>query len=54
MAPSAREVALSCLTAGEKQGAWPDSYLRSAIRRAGLDGRDAGLCACLYLRRAAK
>lgn len=47
MAPSAREVALSCLTAGEKQGAWPDSYLRSAIRRAGLDGRDAGLCTCL-------
>ncbi|MEA4954953.1 MAG: 16S rRNA (cytosine(967)-C(5))-methyltransferase RsmB [Pseudoflavonifractor sp.] len=47
MAPSAREVALSCLTAGEKQGAWSDGYLRSAIRQAGLDGRDAGLCTCL-------
>ena len=44
MAQSAREVALDCLTAGEKRGAWPDGYLHSAIRRAGLDGRDAGLC----------
>lgn len=40
----AREVALSCLLAGEKQGAWPDGYLRNAIRRAGLDRRDAALC----------
>lgn len=41
---SAREVALHCLLAGEKQGAWPDGYLRNAIRRAGLDRRDAALC----------
>lgn len=44
MAQSAREVALSCLMAGEKQGVWSDGYLRSAIRQAGLDGRDAALC----------
>ena len=44
MALSAREVALNCLIACEKQGAWSDGYLRNAIRQAGLDGRDAGLC----------
>lgn len=44
MALSAREVALNCLIACEKQGAWSDGYLRNAIRQARLDGRDAGLC----------
>lgn len=44
MAPTAREVALSCLLAGERQGAWSDGYLRNAIRRAGLDRRDAAFC----------
>ncbi len=44
MAGSAREVALHCLLAGEKQGAWSDGYLRNAIRRAELDRRDAALC----------
>lgn len=43
MAVSAREVALDCLLAGERQGAWSDGYLRNAIRRAGLDSRDAAL-----------
>lgn len=41
---SAREVALNCLLAGEKQGAWSDGYLKNAIRQNGLSGRDAGLC----------
>ena len=41
---SAREVALDCLVACERQGAWSDGYLRNAIRRAGLDNRDAGFC----------
>ncbi len=44
MGVTAREVALSCLLAGEKQGAWSDGYLRNAIRKAALSGRDAGLC----------
>ena len=44
MGTSAREVALQCLLAGEKQGAGSDGYLRSAIRKAGLDHRDAALC----------
>lgn len=44
MGPSAREVALNCLLAGERQGAWSDGYLRNAIRKAGLPGRDAALC----------
>lgn len=44
MALTAREVALSCLLAGEKQGAWSDGYLRNAIRKAELNGRDAALC----------
>lgn len=43
MTATAREVALDCLLAGEKQGAWSDGYLRNTIRRAGLDSRDAGL-----------
>lgn len=43
MAASAREVALDCLLAGERQGAWSDSYLRNSIRKAGLDSRDAAL-----------
>ena len=41
---TAREVALGCLLAGEKQGAWPDGALKNAIRQSGLSGRDAGLC----------
>ncbi|MCI9263032.1 MAG: 16S rRNA (cytosine(967)-C(5))-methyltransferase RsmB [Oscillospiraceae bacterium] len=44
MAPTAREVALNCLLAGERQGAWSDGYLRNAIRKAGLDRRDAAFC----------
>lgn len=44
MGASAREVALNCLLAGEKQGAWSDGYLRNAIRKAELSGRDAALC----------
>ena len=44
MGASAREVALQCLLAGERQGAWSDGYLRNAIRKAGLTGRDAALC----------
>lgn len=43
MTATAREVALDCLLAGEKQGAWSDGYLRNTIRRAGLDSRDAAL-----------
>lgn len=41
---TAREVALGCLLAGEKQGAWSDGALKNAIRQNGLSGRDAGLC----------
>lgn len=44
MAATTREVALKCLLAGEKQGAWSDGYLRNSIRQAGLDRRDAALC----------
>lgn len=44
MGASARETALDCLLAGEKQGAWSDGYLKNAIRQNGLSGRDAGLC----------
>lgn len=44
MGASARRVALDCLVACERQGAWSDGYLRRAIREAGLDSRDAGLC----------
>ena len=44
MAATAREVALKCLLAEEKQGAWSDGFLRNSIRQAGLDRRDAGLC----------
>ena len=44
MAAGPREVALDCLLACEKQGAWSDGYLRNAMQRAGLDSRDAGLC----------
>lgn len=43
MVGAARKVALDCLMAGEKQGAWSDGYLRNAIRRAQLSGRDAAL-----------
>ena len=41
---TAREVALQCLLAGEKRGAWSDGYLRNSIREAGLTERDAALC----------
>lgn len=44
MGASARETALDCLLAGEKQGAWSDGYLKNAIRQNGLSGREAGLC----------
>lgn len=44
MAVTAREVALQCMIAGEKQGAWSDGYLRNAIRKAKLSARDAALC----------
>lgn len=44
MSLSAREVALKCLLAGERRGAWSDGYLRNAIRQAGLGRRDAGFC----------
>ncbi len=44
MGQSAREVALNCLLAGERQGAWSDGYLRNAIRKVGLDRRDAAFC----------
>ncbi|MBM6869568.1 16S rRNA (cytosine(967)-C(5))-methyltransferase RsmB [Pseudoflavonifractor phocaeensis] len=40
----ARTVALQALLAGEKQGAWPDGFLKKAIRSAGLDSRDGALC----------
>ncbi len=43
MKATAREVALNCLMAGEKQGAWSDGYLRNSIRRAELSSRDAAL-----------
>lgn len=44
MGASAREVALRCLLAGERQGAWSDGYLRNAIGKEKLSGRDAALC----------
>lgn len=44
MAATAREIALQCMLAGERQGAWSDGYLRNTIRKAGLSGRDAALC----------
>lgn len=40
----ARTVALQALLAGEKQGAWPEGFLKKAIRSAGLDSRDGALC----------
>ena len=47
MGSSAREIALQCLRSCERQGAWSDGYLRAAMGKAGLDRRDAGLCAQL-------
>ena len=47
MGASAREIALQCLLSCERQGAWSDGYLRAAMGKAGLDRRDAGLCAQL-------
>ena len=40
---SAREIALDTLTAGRKDRAWSDGYLKAAIRKNGLDSRDAAL-----------
>lgn len=39
-----REVALLTLSAGERQGAWSDVFLKKAISQGGLDSRDAALC----------
>ena len=38
MAPTAREVALNCLVAGESQRSWSHGYLRNDIRKAELNG----------------
>ena len=43
----ARETALLTLDACEKQGAWSNAYLKKAIRRDGLDRRDAALASRL-------
>lgn len=40
---SAREIALDTLAAGRKDRAWSDGYLKAAIRKNGLDSRDAAL-----------
>lgn len=40
---SAREIAIDTLIAGRKDCAWSDGYLKAAIRKAGLDSRDAAL-----------
>lgn len=40
---SAREIAIDTLIAGRKDRAWSDGYLKAAIRKAGLDSRDAAL-----------
>ena len=45
--PTAREIALNCLISCEKQGAWSDSYLKSAEKKANLSARDAALCSRL-------
>lgn len=42
---TARELALRCLMACEKEGAWADGYLKRSLPKAGLDARDAALCA---------
>ena len=40
---TAREIALDTLIAGRKDRAWSDGYLKAAIRKNGLDSRDAAL-----------
>ncbi len=40
---TAREVALLALDACERQGAWSDAFLKSALGACGMDARDAGL-----------
>ncbi len=40
---TARAVALDTLIAGRRDNAWSDGYLKSAIRKGGLDSRDAAL-----------
>lgn len=44
---SARETALLTLDACERQGAWSNAHLKKAIRRDGLDRRDAALASRL-------
>ncbi len=39
----ARDIAVSAMTAFRKQGSWSDGFLKSAIKKAGLDRRDAAL-----------
>lgn len=43
MKKTARAVALDTLIAGRKDRAWSDGYLKAAIRKNGLDSRDAAL-----------
>lgn len=43
MKKSARDTALSVLTACRKEGAWSDGSLKNAIKNNGLDARDAAL-----------
>ena len=40
---TARQIALDTLIAGRKDRAWSDGYLKAAIRKNGLDSRDAAL-----------
>ena len=40
---TAREIALDTLIAGRRENAWSDGYLKAAIRKNGLDSRDAAL-----------
>ena len=40
---TAREIAVDTLIAGRKDRAWSDGYLKAAIRKNGLDSRDAAL-----------
>lgn len=45
MGGTSRETALDALIACRRDGAWSDGYLRGAVRRNGLDERDAALAA---------
>ena len=47
MKKTARAVALDTLIAGRKDRAWSDGYLKAAIRKNGLDSRDAALASRL-------